>query len=81
LEIFFGRNKEKKEEEKRRNILRQCYNSPARPLKSCAPHPWGFVVESARRYECRSVQSAKEYIMYLDTDALSLTTLYSIELK
>jgi len=32
-------------------------------------HPWGFVVESARRYECRSVQSAQEYIMYLDTDA------------
>jgi len=35
--------------------------------KSCAPHPWGFVVESARRYECRSVQSALEYMMYLDT--------------
>jgi len=31
--------------------------------KSCAPHPWGFVVESARRYKCRSVQSAQEYIM------------------
>jgi len=26
------------------------------------------VVESARRYECRSVQSAQEYMMYLDTD-------------
>jgi len=26
-------------------------------------------VESARRYECRSVQSAQEYMMYLDTDA------------
>jgi len=25
-------------------------------------------VESARRYECRSVQSAQEYMMYLDTD-------------
>jgi len=24
-------------------------------------------VESARRYECRSVQSAQEYMMYLDT--------------
>jgi len=35
---------------------------------SCAPHPWGFVVESARRYKCRSVQSAQEYMMYLDTD-------------
>jgi len=31
--------------------------------KSCALHPWGFVVESARRYECRSVQSTQEYIM------------------
>jgi len=28
-------------------------------------------VESARRYECRSVQSAQEYMMYLDTDAQS----------
>jgi len=26
------------------------------------------VVESARRYKCRSVQSAQEYMMYLDTD-------------
>jgi len=25
-------------------------------------------VESARRYKCRSVQSAQEYMMYLDTD-------------
>jgi len=36
--------------------------------KVVPPHPWGFAVESARRYECRSVQSAQEYIMYLDTD-------------
>jgi len=28
----------------------------------------GFVVESARRYKCGQVQSAQEYIMYLDTD-------------
>jgi len=27
------------------------------------------VVESARRYKCGQVQSAQEYIMYLDTDA------------
>jgi len=38
--------------------------------KSCALHPWGFVVESARRYKCGQVHSAQEYIMYLDTDAL-----------
>jgi len=25
-------------------------------------------VESARRYKCGQVQSAQEYIMYLDTD-------------
>jgi len=37
--------------------------------KVVPPHPWGFVVESARRYKCRSVQSAQEYMMYLDTDA------------
>jgi len=37
--------------------------------KIVPPHPWGFVVESARRYKCRSVQSAQEYMMYLDTDA------------
>jgi len=37
-------------------------------LKSCAFDPWGFVVESARRYKCGQVQSAQEYIMYLDTD-------------
>jgi len=30
-------------------------------------------VESARRYECRSVQSAQEYMMYLDT-ALALSS-------
>jgi len=28
-------------------------------------------VESARRYKCRSVQSAQEYMMYLDTDEQS----------
>jgi len=37
--------------------------------KVVPPHSWGFVVESARRYECRSVQSAQECMMYLDTDA------------
>jgi len=26
------------------------------------------VVKSARRYKCGQVQSAQEYIMYLDTD-------------
>jgi len=36
--------------------------------KSCALHPWGFVVESTRRYKCGQVQSAQEYMMYLDTD-------------
>jgi len=35
---------------------------------SCAFHPWGFVVERARRYKCEQVQSAQEYIIYLDTD-------------
>jgi len=35
------------------------------------PIPGGLVVESARRYECRSVQSAQEYIMYLDTYGLT----------
>jgi len=29
-----------------------------------------FVVESARRYKCGQVQSAQEYIMYLDTDVI-----------
>jgi len=35
-------------------------------------------VESARRYECRSVQSAQEYIMYLDTDGLLCRRLWKI---
>jgi len=35
--------------------------------KSCAPIRGGLWW-SVRRYECRSVQSAQEYIMYLDTD-------------
>jgi len=34
-------------------------------------------VESAGRYECRSVQSAHEYIMYLDTDAYT-SVLYGL---
>jgi len=37
--------------------------------KSSALHPWGVVVESARRYKRRQVQSAQEYVIYLATDA------------
>jgi len=37
-------------------------------IKKLCPPSVGFVVESARRYECRSVQSVQEYMMYLDTD-------------
>jgi len=37
--------------------------------KVVPPHSWGFGVESAMMYKCRSVQSAQEYTMYFDTDA------------